>query len=69
MDSENQKRVLFKSRFAKAVLFYVLNEYEMDILSLDYAHQKIAFKILKDMKGKGDNIPNIAHEIAYKTPF
>jgi hypothetical protein len=72
-DSDNQekekKKVKFNSRFARAVLFYVENEYEIVIEEKSIEIQRAALKLLKELKAGGNNVPNTAHVIAYNIPL
>lgn len=68
-DSQEKKKIKFKSKFARNVLFYIINEYEIDIENSSYEVQKVAMKLLKEMKKGGNNVPNTAHVIAYNIPL
>lgn len=68
-DSDSDKEIRFKSKYSKRVLFYIENEYEIKIMNLSVEVQKIALKLLKEMKKGGHNVPNAAHYIAYNIPL
>lgn len=68
-DSDSDNKIRFKSKYARQVLFYIENEYEIVVENLSVETQKIVLKLLKEMKKGGHNVPNAAHYIAYNIPL